>query len=154
MFHSSLHVPALKSANASFAKSSSSPFCVSSSNSLSHFRFSKVENQSRNVLKSFRDKLVTALSISVNVVIMRLVPFAKLFGLPILSLYLQTGRFGNRNFKELGRGLIQNALRVGNLSDNRDSGRIPGRHRLCPYTIHTSWPYFGIGSRVSPGNGG
>jgi hypothetical protein len=69
MFHNSLQVPELKSANASFAKSSSNSFCASRSNSLSHFRFSTVENQSRNLLKSFRDKLVTALSISVNVVI-------------------------------------------------------------------------------------
>lgn len=99
MFHSSLQVPELKSAKASFAKSSSSPFCASFSNSLSHFRFSKVENQSRNLLKSFRDKLVTALSISVNVVIMRLVPYAGLFGLLIISLYLKKGRFGNRNFR-------------------------------------------------------
>ena len=92
MFHSSLQAPALKSANASFAKSSSSPFCASSSNSLSHFLWSREENQSRNLLKSFWDRLVTTLSISVNVVIMRLVPFAELFGLPIVSLYLKKGQ--------------------------------------------------------------
>lgn len=99
MLHSSLHLPDWKSANASFANSSSRPFCASSSNSLSHFLCSRAENQSRNLLKSFRDKLVTALSISVNVVIMRLIPSVGLFGLPIPSLYLKKGWFDNRNFR-------------------------------------------------------
>ena len=63
---------------------------------------------------------------------MRLVPFAELFGLPIVSLYLKKGRFGNRNFKGLGGGFIHDALRGGNLGDNRDGGRIQDRHRGLP----------------------
>ena len=106
MLHSSLQLPDWKSANASFANSSSRPFCASSSNSLSHFLCSRAENQSRNLLKSFRDKLVTALSISVNVVIMRLIPSVGLFGLPIPSLYLKKGCFGNRNFRHQAAPVI------------------------------------------------